>query len=53
LGRIAWPPGTRTALADVLAHAFDQAFWVAFALMAIAIAPALFLPRAAKRTQRA
>jgi EmrB/QacA subfamily drug resistance transporter len=44
------PPGTRTAVADALAHAFDQAFWVAFALMAVAIAPALFLPGAAKRT---
>jgi EmrB/QacA subfamily drug resistance transporter len=42
------PPATRAHIAPALAHAFGQAFWVAFALTAIAIVPALLLPRTAR-----
>ncbi|HEU5158969.1 MAG TPA: MDR family MFS transporter [Streptosporangiaceae bacterium] len=42
------PPSTRGEIAPALAHAFGQAFWVAFALTAIAIVPALLLPRTAR-----
>jgi EmrB/QacA subfamily drug resistance transporter len=39
------PSATRAQLAPLLGNAFGQAFWVAFALMALALAPALLLAR--------
>jgi EmrB/QacA subfamily drug resistance transporter len=45
------PPDTRAHIAPALANAFGQAFWVAFALTAIAIVPALLLPRTAQAAQ--
>jgi hypothetical protein len=39
------PPGARHQLAPALADAFGAAFWVAFALAAAALIPALLLPR--------
>ncbi|HEY7484840.1 MAG TPA: DHA2 family efflux MFS transporter permease subunit [Streptosporangiaceae bacterium] len=46
------PSGARTQVAEALAHAFDQAYWVAFALMIVAIVPALLLPRTAKSKEQ-
>jgi hypothetical protein len=43
------PPGARAQIAPALAHAFGHAFWVAFALTAIAIVPAMLLPRATRK----
>lgn len=39
------PPATRAQIAPALAHAFGHAFWVAFVLTAVALIPALLLPR--------
>jgi EmrB/QacA subfamily drug resistance transporter len=41
----ALPPAARAQLAPALADAFSAAFWVAFALAAAALIPALLLPR--------
>lgn len=40
------PPAAREQVAPALAAAFGSAFWVAFALTAAAVVPALLLPRA-------
>jgi len=40
------PPAARAALAPRVADAFGQTYWWAFALIALAAIPALFLPRA-------
>jgi EmrB/QacA subfamily drug resistance transporter len=39
------PPATREHLAPALADAFGTAFWVALALVAVSLVPALLLPR--------
>jgi len=39
------PPAAREALAPRVADAFAQTYWWAFALIALAVIPALFLPR--------
>jgi EmrB/QacA subfamily drug resistance transporter len=41
------PVATRTEVAPALAQAFGSAFWLAFALIATALLPALLLPRRA------
>jgi hypothetical protein len=38
-------PAARAQFAPGLAHAFGQTFWVAFALIAVGLVPALLLPR--------
>jgi EmrB/QacA subfamily drug resistance transporter len=38
------PPGMREQVAPLLAGAFGQTFWVAFALTALVFVPAIFLP---------
>lgn len=45
MGISSLPPEVRDRVAPVLADAFGHAFWVAFALTAVVIVPALFLPR--------
>jgi EmrB/QacA subfamily drug resistance transporter len=45
----ALPPATRIHFAPALADAFATTFWVAFALMAVALVPALLLPRTGRR----
>lgn len=44
LGPVA--PGDRARVADSLAHAFGSTFWVALALITIALVPAFLIPRA-------
>jgi MFS family permease len=39
------PPGARPQVAPAIAHAFATAFWVALALMVIALGVSLLLPR--------
>jgi EmrB/QacA subfamily drug resistance transporter len=48
----ALPPPARVEAAPVLADAFATAFWVALALVAAALVPALMLPRPAPRTRQ-
>jgi EmrB/QacA subfamily drug resistance transporter len=45
------PSATRAHIAPALAHAFGHAFWIAFALAAVAIIPALLLPRTARKAR--
>ncbi|HEY7484274.1 MAG TPA: MDR family MFS transporter [Streptosporangiaceae bacterium] len=45
-------PETRAGFASGLAHAFSETFWLAFALTAIALGPALYLPRNWRRRPR-
>jgi EmrB/QacA subfamily drug resistance transporter len=45
------PPAARAQLAPALAGAFGAAFWVAFALTAAALIPALLLPRKQSASQ--
>jgi hypothetical protein len=45
------PPATRAQLAPALGHAFGAAFWFAFALTAVAIVPAVLLPRVRRAPQ--
>lgn len=42
-------PTTRAGIASGLAHAFSETFWLAFALTAVALGPALLLPRTRRR----
>jgi MFS family permease len=42
-------PETRAGIVSGLAHAFSVAFWLAFTLTAIALVPALLLPRTRRR----
>jgi EmrB/QacA subfamily drug resistance transporter len=46
------PPQAIPVVGPLLAHSFGYAFWVAFALTAVIIIPALFLPRHAARDSR-
>lgn len=43
------PPAARAHLAPALGHAFGAAFWIAFALTAAALIPALLLPRTRRK----
>jgi len=47
------PPGARAQAAPALAEAFGTTFWVALALVALALAPALLLPRLRPRSEQA
>lgn len=47
------PPDVRARLADPLAAAFAQTFWLAFLLIAVVYLPALFLPRSSVGRDRA
>jgi putative NADH-flavin reductase len=46
------PPQAIPVVGPLLAHSFGYAFWIAFALTAVIIIPALFLPRHAARDSR-
>jgi EmrB/QacA subfamily drug resistance transporter len=47
------PDATRASVAPALADAFSAAFWLAFALTALALVPAVRLPRTTRRTANA
>lgn len=46
------PAGARVQLAPALAHAFGSSFWLAFVLTALAMVPAVLLPRTSRRDRK-